>query len=145
MYHTWGGLNFRRPLQNGEILEIISYAGGVLAGHLTFLLNKYLLRRISSQFKEGPSLQNSHVMIWLVLGSPNQSVTDIFEYSNIRIYLSQMYIRTFVHIDFLIQIYSDIPWYRYPDTNIFVYSFYFIQIYSDFRSYRVTDTNIFGY
>ena len=44
MYHTGGGLNFRRPLQNGEILEIISSAGGgwgVFDGHWTLLLDAY--------------------------------------------------------------------------------------------------------
>ena len=52
-----------------------------------------------------------------------QSVTNIFEYSNIRIYWSQIYIRTFVHINFSF-------------TNIFGHSFVsnlFVRIYSDIR------------
>ena len=40
----------------------------------------------------------------------DQSVTNIFEYSNIRIFSIQIFIRTFVRINFL-------------DTNIFGYSF----------------------
>ena len=54
----------------------------------------------------------------------NQSVTNIFEYSNIRIYWSRIYIRTFVRINFSF-------------TNIFGHSFVlnlFVRIYSDIRS-----------
>merc|ERR1712175_13432 len=61
-----------------------------------------------------------------------QSVTNIFEYSNI----------------FDPNIYSDIRSYRNFNTNIFGYSFVskmFIRIYSDIRSYHFLDTNIFGY
>ena len=53
----------------------------------------------------------------------DQSVTNIFKYSNIRIYWSQIYIRPFVRINFSI-------------TNIFGHSFVsnlFVQIYSDIR------------
>ena len=53
----------------------------------------------------------------------NQSVTNIFEYSNIRIYWSRIYIRTFVRINFSF-------------TNIFGHSFVsnlFVRIYSDIR------------
>ena len=52
-----------------------------------------------------------------------QSVTNIFEYSNIRIYWSRIYIRTFVRINFSF-------------TNIFGHSFVsnlFVRIYSDIR------------
>ena len=52
-----------------------------------------------------------------------QSVTNIFKYSNIRIYWSQIYIWTFVRINFSF-------------TNIFGHSFVsnlFVQIYSDIR------------
>ena len=61
-----------------------------------------------------------------------QSVTNIFEYSNI----------------FDPNIYSDIRSYRDFDTNIFGYSFVskmFIRIYSDTRSCHFLDTNIFRY
>ena len=37
-----------------------------------------------------------------------QSVRNIFEYSNILIYWSQIFIRTFVRVNFSIQIFSDI-------------------------------------
>ena len=53
----------------------------------------------------------------------HQSVTNIFEYSNIRIYWSRIYIRTFVRINFSF-------------TNIFGHSFVsnlFVRIYSDIR------------
>ena len=62
----------------------------------------------------------------------HQSVTNIFEYSNI----------------FDPNIYSDIRSYHFLDTNIFGYSFVsknFIRIYSDIRSCHFLDTNIFGY
>ena len=52
-----------------------------------------------------------------------QSVTNIFEYSNIRVYWSRIYIRTFVRINFSF-------------TNIFGHSFvsnFLIRIYSDIR------------
>ena len=52
-----------------------------------------------------------------------QSVTNIFEYSNIRIYWSRIYIRTFIRINFSF-------------TNIFGHSFVsnlFVRIYSDVR------------
>ena len=55
------------------------------------------------------------------LFTSKQSVTNIFEYTNIWIYLSQMFIRSFVHINFYY-------------TNIFGHSFMsnlFIRIYSD--------------
>ena len=48
-----------------------------------------------------------------------QSVTNILKYSNIRIFLIRIYIRTFVRINFLIRIYSDIRSYHFLDTNIF--------------------------
>merc|ERR1719362_2517091 len=51
----------------------------------------------------------------------SQSVTNIFEYSNIRIYWSRIYIRTFVRANFSF-------------TNIFGHSFVsnlFLRIYSD--------------
>ena len=54
---------------------------------------------------------------------PYQSVTNIFEYSNIRIYWSQIYIRTFICINFSF-------------ANIFGHSFVsnlFVRIYSDIR------------
>ena len=53
----------------------------------------------------------------------HQSVTNIFEYSNIRIYWSRIYIRTFVRINVSF-------------TNIFGHSFVsnlFVRIYSDIR------------
>ena len=53
----------------------------------------------------------------------NQSVTNIFEYSNIRIYWSRINIRTFVCVNFSF-------------TNIFGHSFVsnmFVRIYSDIR------------
>ena len=56
-------------------------------------------------------------------GVLDQSVTNIFEYSNIRIFLIRIFIRTFVRIIFCIRIYSDIRSYRNFVTNIFGYSF----------------------
>ena len=53
----------------------------------------------------------------------DQSVTNIFKYSNIRIFSIQISIRTFVHINFLIRIYSDIRSCQFFDTNIFGHSF----------------------
>ena len=85
--------------------------------------------------------------------APEQSVTNIFEYSNIRIFSIRIFIRTFVRINFL-------------DTNIFGYSFvsksYSVRVwrifeYSNIRiifntnihSYHIRIvsfyTNIFGY
>ena len=61
-----------------------------------------------------------------------QSVTNIFEYSNI----------------FDPNIYSGIRSYHFSDTNIFGYSFvstFWIRIYSDIRSWQDFDSNIFGY
>ena len=58
-----------------------------------------------------------------VCHSSKQSVTNIFEYSNIRIYWSRIYIRTFVRVNFSF-------------TNIFGHSFVsnmFVRIYSDIR------------
>ena len=55
--------------------------------------------------------------------SLNQSVTNIFEYPNIRIFLIQIYIRTFVRINILIRIYSDIRSCQFFDMNIFGHSF----------------------
>ena len=67
-----------------------------------------------------------------------QSVTNIFEYSNIRIYWWRIYIRTFVRINFSF-------------TNIFGHSFVsnlFVRIYSDIRwwvCYSVKPRRIFEY
>ena len=61
--------------------------------------------------------------VWPRQPSPDQSVTNIFEYSNIRIYWSRIYIRTFVRI-------------KFSFTNIFGHSFVsnlFVRIYSDIR------------
>ena len=62
----------------------------------------------------------------------DQSVTNIFEYSNI----------------FYPNIYSGIRSYHFSHTNIFGYSFvstFWIRIYSDIRSWQDFDSNIFGY
>ena len=102
----------------------------------------------------------------------HQSVTNIFEYSNIRIYWSRIYIRTFVRINFsftnifghsfvshlFVRIYSDIRswlWKSVKTSRIFKYSYKFsvwffigsCQICEnlDIRSYKFCDTNIIGY
>ena len=68
----------------------------------------------------------------------DQSVTNIFEYSNIRIYWARIFIRTFIRVNFVC-------------TNIFGHSFgsnLFVRIYSDIRSwvcYRVKIGRLFKY
>ena len=69
----------------------------------------------------------------------NQSVTNIFEYSNIRIFLIRIFIRVFVRIIFWIRIYSDIrscQLFGYEYIRIFVCVKIFIRIYSDIRLYQ---------
>ena len=64
-----------------------------------------------------------------------QSVTNIFEYSNIQIYWSQIYIRTFVRINFSLM-------------NIFGHSFVshlFVQIYSDIQNFYECHTLDWSY
>ena len=70
---------------------------------------------------------------------PLQSVTNIFEYSNIRIFLIRIFIRVFVRIIFRIRIYSDIrscQLFGYEYIRIFVRGKIWILIYSDIRSYQ---------
>ena len=52
-----------------------------------------------------------------------QSVTNIFEYSNIQMFVIRIFIRIFVRIIFGIQIYLDIRWcqlFRYKYIQIFI-------------------------
>ena len=81
------------------------------------------------------------------LHTSHQSVTNIFEYSSIRIFLIRIYIRIFVRIIFWIQIYSDIrscQLFGYEYIRIFVRSKILIRIYSDLRSYQFSDSdNVF--
>ena len=68
----------------------------------------------------------------IIRSSLVQSVTNIFEYSNI----------------FDPNVYSGIRSYHISDTNIFGYPFmstFWIRIYSDIRSWQDFDSNIFGY
>ena len=94
----------------------------------------------------------------------HQSVTNIFEYSNIRIYWSRIYIRTFVFINFSftnifghslvsvlecktlmnIRIYSNIRAIFNTNTCSDIRSCQ-IWIYSDIHSCHFVDTNIFGH
>ena len=72
-------------------------------------------------------------------GRTDQSVTNIFEYSNIRIFLIRIFIRVFVRIIFRIRIYSDIrscQLFGYEYIRIFVRSKILILIYSNIRSYQ---------
>ena len=89
----------------------------------------YLLCRGRNGFSGGWSLRRSLTITYTrftqlcVYIDVYQSVTNIFEYSNIRIYWSRIYIRTFVCINFSF-------------TNIFEHSFVsnlFVRIYSDIR------------
>ena len=69
----------------------------------------------------------------------DQSVTNIFEYSNIQIFLIQIFIRVLVRIIFWIRIYSDIcscQLFGYKYVRIFVRGKILIRIYSDIRSYQ---------
>ena len=73
------------------------------------------------------------------MGYLNQSVTNIFEYSNIRIFVIRIFIRIFVRIIFWIRIYSDIrscQLFGYEYIRIFVRSKVLIRIYSDIHSYQ---------
>ena len=68
-----------------------------------------------------------------------QSVTNIFEYSNLRIFFIRIFIRVFVRIIFRIRIYSDIrscQLFGYKYIRIFVRGKILIRIYSDIRSYQ---------
>ena len=69
-----------------------------------------------------PSHTASH-LVFRMLKTPEQSVTNIFEYSNIRIFLIRIYIRVFIRIIFWIRIYSDIHSWQDFDSNIFGYWF----------------------
>jgi len=74
----------------------------------------------------------------------HQSVTNIFEYLNIRVFLIRIFIRIFVRIIFLIRIYSVIRSYQffgYEYIRIFVRSNILIQIYSDICSYQFSDSD----
>ena len=67
----------------------------------------------------------------------DQSVTNIFEYSNIQIFLIRIFIRVFVPIIFRIRIYSDIRSCQkcsYEYIRIFVRIIFLIRIYSDICS-----------
>ena len=71
-------------------------------------------------------------------------MTNIFKYSNIRIFLIPILIRIFVLIIFWIRIYSDIcscQFFEYEYILIFVRSKILIRIYSDFRSYQFSDSD----
>ena len=73
-----------------------------------------------------------------------QSVTNIFEYSNIRIFLIRIFIRIFVRIIFWIRIYSDIrscQLFGYEYIRIFVRSKILIRIYSNICSNPFSDSN----
>ena len=50
-------------------------------------------------------------------------MTNIFKFSNIQIFLIQIFIQIFVRIIFWIRIHSDIHSCHFLDTNIFGYSF----------------------
>ena len=63
----------------------------------------------------------------------DQSVTNIFKYSNIQIFLIQIFIRIFVRIIFWIQIYSDIR-----SCQLFGYEYIRIFVRTNFQ-----DTNRF--
>ena len=82
-----------------------------------------------NEYKPSIYARDSIYAIWklficiFVNACAHQSVTNIFEYSNIRIYWSRINIRTFVRIHFSF-------------TNIFGHSFVsnlFVRIYSDIR------------
>ena len=81
-------------------------------------------------------------MLYLEIGciiEPDQSVTNIFEYLNIRIFFIRIFIRVFVRIIFRIRIYSDIrscQLFGYEYIRIFVRGKILIRIYSDIRSYQ---------
>ena len=87
-------------------------------------LVKSALNKVQSNYlTDMAKLQEEMTEVKSELSSVKQSVTNIFEYSNIRIYWSRINIRTFVRINFSF-------------TNIFGHSFVsnlFVQIYSDIR------------
>ena len=65
-------------------------------------------------------------------------------YSNIRIFLIQIFIWIFVHIIFWIRLYSDIRSYQlvgYEYIRIFIGSKILIRMYSDFHPYQFSDSN----
>ena len=73
-----------------------------------------------------------------------QSVTNIFEYSNIQIFLIQTFIQIFVRIIFWIRIYSDIrscQLFGYEYIRIFVRSKILIRIYSNICLNPFSDSN----
>ena len=85
--------------------------------------------------EEGPAQRP----VCMAKRSPNQSVTNIFEYSNIRIFLIRIFIRVFVRIIFRIRIYSDIrscQLFGYEYIRIFVRGKILIRIYSDISLYQ---------
>ena len=110
----------------------------------------------------GKAKQVTHLNMNLQL-APVQSVTNIYEYSNIQIYQAQIFIRTFVRVNFVCMnifghsFMSVLESENRPNIRIFVqFSIrifirtfvrvkFLIQIYSDIHSCKFFDTNIFGY
>ena len=97
--------------------------------NIVFFVNMLILMNMFILMKLGISVNIAKLVILV------QSVTNIFEYSNIQIFLIRIFIQIFVRIIFWIRIYSDIRL-----CQLFGYEYIRIFIRVNFL-----DTNIFGY
>ena len=80
-------------------------------------------------------------------------MTNIFEYLNTQIYLSLIFIQTFVDVKFVCTnifgrlFVSVLECKNYSNIYMYlnIYTIFHANIYSDVRSCKIFDTNIFGY